>query len=288
MIFSSNLLKTAHKDFVKYLKSSGRASATILAYGSDLEQMVNFCLKANKAKVNQINASDLDNFKKDLTKNSYTPKSISRKINSIRTFFKVLVKEKIITVNPSLSLTHPKYDIKPPRILSKMEYRALRDACRTDRRMYAIVELFLQTGVRIAELANIEVGNLKENLLYIKPYESQPGREVPLNQPVKLAVQDYLKERVQSKSKILFLTKSCKPFLVRNIRGALNRYFRLAGIKEATVNDLRNTFIGHQLKAGVPLVMISKIVGHKRLSTTEKYLKLIKEKTADKMKLKEL
>ncbi|HNQ17268.1 MAG TPA: tyrosine-type recombinase/integrase, partial [Candidatus Woesebacteria bacterium] len=72
-----------------------------------------------------------------------------------------------------------------------------------------------------------------------------------------------------------FLTKTCRPFLVRNIRTALDRYFRMAGIKEAKVNDLRHTFVAEQLKAGTPLVYVSQLVGHKRITTTEKYLKLI-------------
>lgn len=288
MVGSSISLKTAHKDFLKYLKEQGRASATILAYGSDLQQLIDFCQKLNKTKVKQITPSVLESFKKQLAKEGYTPKSISRKINSIRTFFKVLVNKKIANENPATNLSHPKYETKPPRILTKMEYRALRDSCRNDIRISAIIELFLQTGIRIGELANLEVDDIKDDVIYIKPYESQPGREVPLNKAAKTSLEAYLKVRPKSKSKILFLTKSGKPFLIRNIRGAIDRYFKLAGIENATVNDLRHTFIAHQLKAGAPLVLISKIVGHKRLSTTEKYLKLIKKKSPDKMRLREL
>lgn len=281
-------LKTAHKDFLKYLKEKGRASATILAYGSDLQQLIDFCQKNNKTKANQVNQSDLEDFKKELAKNNYTPKSVSRKINSIRTFFKILVKQNALGENPATNLSHPKYETKPPRILTKMEYRALRDACRNDTRMAAIIELFLQTGIRIGELANLEVDNIKDDRLLVKPYESQTGREVPLNKAAKAGLDAYIDVRPKSRSKTLFLTKSGKAFLIRNIRGAIDRYFRLAGIESATVNDLRHTFITQQLKSGAPLVLISKIVGHKRLSTTEKYLKFIKKKSSDKMKLKEL
>lgn len=285
--FSADL-RSAHKKFLKYLKEQGRSSATILAYGSDLDQLINFCQKNKKIKASQINSEDLNQFKKQLSQENYTPKSVSRKINSLKTFFKFLSKEKVINQNPSLNISHPHYESKAPRILTKTEYRALRDACRQDLRMYAIVEFFLQTGIRIAELANLKVDDFKNNLLHITAYGSQQSREIPLNPSVKMAVDNYLKIRPQSKAKILFLTKTGKPFLVRNIRGAVNRYFKIAGIREATVNDLRHTFINHQLRGGAPLVLISKIVGHKRLSTTEKYLKLIKEKNPPKMKLKEL
>lgn len=288
MAISSSNLKTAHKEFLNSLQQQNRASATILAYSSDLQQLISFLDKESKTKVDQISFNDLKAFKQDLIKNGYTAKSISRKINSIRTFFKTLIKDKIINKNPAINLTHPKYETKPPRILTKMEYRALRDSCRNDIRISAIIELFLQTGLRIGELANLELSDINNNSLNIKAYESQPKREVPLNKAAKEGLSAYLKIRPKSRSKTLFLTKTGKPFLIRNIRGAVDRYFRLASIKDATVNDLRHTFISYQLKAGVPLVLISKIVGHKRLSTTERYLKFIKEKTTDKMKLKEL
>ena len=76
-------LRTAHKDFVKYLKEKGRATATILAYGNDIKQLVDFCGKNGKLKVANIIAHDLEAFKAFLTEEKYTPKSVSRKINSI-------------------------------------------------------------------------------------------------------------------------------------------------------------------------------------------------------------
>lgn len=287
MVSSVNL-QTAHKNFLKFLKERNRASATILAYGSDIQQLIDFCYQKGIKTIDQITSINLESFKTHLTTEKYTAKSISRKINSIKTFFKVLVERKIIQKNPSLNLSHPKYKNKPPRILTKMEYRALRDSCRTNIRIAAIIELFLQTGMRIGELAKLEIEDFKKNVLKIKAWQSRPAREIPLNKAAQNSLKSYLQIRPKSRSKTLFLTKTGKPFLVRNIRGSIDRYFKLAGIKDATINDLRHTFITQQLKTGAPLVLISKIVGHKRLSTTEKYLQFIKKNPAPKMKLKEL
>ncbi len=146
-------LKATNDQFVEYLMSRKRARATIVAYKKDIDQMLTFFQTAEKKSVAEITKDEIDAFLKKLTSDSYTPKSVSRKINSIKTYFRFLKISNLISTDPALEVEHPKYDVKPPRILSKLEYRALRDACRGDVRMYAIVELFLQTGVRIGELA---------------------------------------------------------------------------------------------------------------------------------------
>jgi len=282
------LLKDASGRFVEFLKKQKRASATILAYGNDIAQLTDFLGKKEVTAVVAVNSSLLEEFKADLGKKGYTAKSISRKINSLKTFFRFLKSEKLIENDPATTVTHPKYEVKPPRILSKLEYRALRDACRGDARISAIVELMLQTGMRIGEVANLSMEDFRGNEIYIKPFESHDERNIPLNKAAKEALERYLADRPKVKEEAIFVTKTGRPFLIRNIRSSIERFFDLAGIKDAKVNDLRHTWVYHHLAAGTPLVTISKLAGHKRLSTTEKYLKLIGEKKESAVKLEEL
>jgi len=281
-------LPSAHAQFVNYLTDQKRAHATILAYGKDIDQLVRFLSDMGKKAVTEIEKVDLDGFLKKLSTDGYTPKSLSRKINSIKTFYRFLKNNNFISLNPAAEITHPKYEVKPPRILSKVEYRALRDSCKGDARTYAIVELFLQTGVRIGELANIKLSDIKDHELVIRALEGHPQRVVPLNKAAKQALDDYIKIRPKVKNDAIFVTKTGRPLLVRNIRTTIDRYFKLAGIENAKVNDLRHTFIAHHLMSGTPLTVISKLVGHKRLSTTEKYLDLVKDKMSENVKLEEL
>jgi len=284
-------LKQAHQDFVEHLKQSGRATSTILAYGKDIEQFIDAASKNGRSVPQDIQAKDIETFKSNLNDQSYTPKSISRKINSIKAFSRYLVQKGYITKNPAQNIAHPKYEIAPPRILTKMEYRALRDACRTDPRISSIVELLLQTGIRIGELASLTLDdvNIDKKELTVQAYESHGERKVSINKPALDALEMYLKVRPKTRERAIFITKTGNHFLVRNIRTAIDRFFRIADIKNAKVNDLRHTFIAEQLSAGTPLTYISKLVGHKRLSTTEKYLKLIKEQAEKtEVKLEEL
>lgn len=282
-----NLASSCQK-FVDYLKKTGRAHATILAYSKDIEQLVEFALAKGRKTVDEIKKEDIENFLSRLSKQGYTLKSVSRKLNSIKTFFKFLKANDFVEFNPSQEIPHPKYKTKPPRILSKTEYRALRDSCRNDKRTSAIVELFLQTGIRISELANLRLSDIKDKELIIASLGKREERRVPLNRAAKEALERYLLIRPKTKEKRVFITKTGRPFLIRNIRTVIDRYFKAAGIKDAKVNDLRHTFIVHHLANGVPLTTISKIVGHKRLSTTEKYLEYVKERQERVGKLEEL
>lgn len=286
-------LRDAHQQFIGHLKGRNRASATILAYGKDIEQLVDHLASVGKESADNILLSDLQSFMDKLSKEGYTAKSISRKTNSTKTFFKFLKTSNLVADDPARGLEHPKFENKPPRILSELEYRALRDAARGDLRIFAIIELFLQTGIRIGELAKLELDDLEfegpSPALHIKPSEGAVARTIPLNRSAIEAVKRYLEVRPKTVSKALFVTKTGKPLLIRNIRTAIDRYFRLAGIKEAKVNDLRHTWIAHHLEAGTSLLLISKLAGHKRVSTTERYLQFVRAKNSEsKVTLEEL
>jgi len=292
-------LDKAHKDFIEHLKGKKRSSATILAYGKDIEQLIEFLVELKKAHVHEVSAEDVQAFLSKLAKNGYTPKSVSRKLNSTKTFFRFLKVQEYITDDPALLVAHPKYETKPPRILTPIEYRALRDACRDDPRISAVVEILLQTGIRISELANLRVGDVvssqegREGQLYIRPQEGRSERNVPLNSPAEKALKRYLDVRPQIGKKkpdeYLFITKTGKPLLVRNIRTAIDRFFKKAGIVGAKVNDLRHTWVAHHLSSGASLILVSKLAGHKRLSTTERYLTLVTPaKKEEKVRLEEL
>ena len=288
-------LREAHKDFIEHLRSKKRTTSTVLAYGKDIEQLIEFLEELKKAHVTEVKAEDIRSFLAKLQNKGYTPKSLSRKLNSTKTFFRFLKVQELITDDPASLVDHPKFETKPPRILSPIEYRALRDAARDDARIAAIIEILLQTGIRIGELANIRTDDVfvpqngKEGNLFIRPQENRTERTVPMNKAAETALKRYLELRPKTPNKALFVTKTGRPLLVRNIRTAIDRYYKKAGITGAKVNDLRHTWVAHHLSSGASLVLISKVAGHKRLSTTERSLSLIQQPPGEeKVKLEEL
>ncbi len=274
--------------FINNLKNQNKSEFTIVAYKKDIEQFIGFLTTKEISDIREVKKDHIQEFINKLITENYTKKSASRKLNSVRTFFRFLKQEGIIDFNPSLDVSHPKYTLTPPRIFSKLEYRALRDYSKEDPRTYALVEILLQTGIKIGELANIRLSDIKDTILVVRQYGKTPAREVPLNKSVKKAIEEYLAIRPSSKEDHLFITRTGKPLLIRNIRQIIVRCFKEVEIENATVNDLRNTFIAHQLMNGASIDYIAKLVGHKRLSSTERFLQLIKEETKRKEKLGEL
>lgn len=275
-------LEKAHKTFIQSLKDLDRSASTVIAYQKDLEQLIEHLYKQGLNTIAEVELVHLKNFMDGLAQREYTPKSISRKTNATKTFFRYLQIEGHIVSNPSDDLKHPKLESKAPRILSRLEYGGLRDAAKNDSRTYAIIEVLLQTGVRIDELSKINLDDFvikddKSGTLIIPEKRGHARREIPLNHAVISAVKAYLDEErpKTTKSKYLFITKTGNALLVRNIRSSITKYFAQAGIKSAKINDLRHTFVAYHLTQGVNISYLSKLAGHKRISTTEKYLDYI-------------
>lgn len=275
-------LKSLLPKFIKNLEEKSRSPSTILAYRADLEQLIVFLQKKEKVLPDQVIASDIESFRDSLLSQKYTPKSVSRKLNAVKTFFRWILAEKQVTSDPSKNVAHPKIEPSIPKFLSPLEYRALRDVVRDDIRIAAIVELILQTGLRISEVANLKIKNVTNVELKVEAYATQTERSIPLNISAKDALDAYLKVRPKTDSPHVFVSKNGKPLAVRNIRAAIDRYFQKAEIPDYSVNDLRTTFVIENLKAGADLVVLSHLVGHKRLSTTERYLELAEVKEPGK------
>lgn len=280
-------LKDAHNKFVQQLKAEGKSDATVIAYEKDIEQLTIYLSEQGINDIDQVELGHLTNFMNELSEQGLTNKTVSRKTNATKTYFKYLHSEGHIQVNVAEQLKHPKVESKDPRILSKLEYRALRDTAKDDIRTYAMIETLLQTGISISELSLMKLEDLTiegtTGSLYIPARQSKGSRTVPLNKAVVEALTNYIdnaRPQIEG-AEYVFITKTGKHLLVRNIRSTIDRYFKLAEINDAKVNDLRHTFIAHHLSQGTSLQVVSKMVGHKRISTTERYLEYVDRETEE-------
>ena len=111
-------VREAKDRFQDFLKSKNKASATILAYGKDIDQLISFLEDLKRENIHEVNSEDIQAFLTFMNTKGYTPKSVSRKLNSTRTFYRFLKINEYVTDDPSLLVKHPKYELNPPRVLS--------------------------------------------------------------------------------------------------------------------------------------------------------------------------
>ena len=186
-----------------------------------------------------------------------------RSVAAIRSFFVFLVQEGMIRHSPAASLLPPERETRPPRVLTEAEYTRLRAAAADNARDFAIVELVLQTGIRLLEIARSAPGRRRAP----PPDPGRPvavgsmrivgrgshSRTVTLNTRACEALSDYLIEREGTDSPALFLTKFGAGIGPRGIENIVAKYCKEAGITGASVHTLRHTMATHMVKNGTKL-----------------------------------
>src|SRR3989304_2961802 len=113
--------------FIESLRTKGRSPATILAYRADIDQLIAFLVDKNKVMADQVKKEDIESFRDWLLMQKYTPKSVSRKLNAVKTFFRWLVTQKTLVIYRLSKFAHPKTEFSLPNFLSALEYSALRE-----------------------------------------------------------------------------------------------------------------------------------------------------------------
>lgn len=273
-------IKDAHSKYKEHIRGSGRSPHTIRSYDRHIDDLIKFLEEIKREHAHLVTKEDLQEFIKKLAKDSKSPKSINSKTVALKSFFRFLELNEFVTKNPAHALEYLKEKEQKPRILSVVEYRALRDAAKEDKRYFAIIELMLQTGITTGELERIKIsdihldGNAK---LDVRDRKDEISRTIPLNSHARNAIEEYLKIRPKAKNDTLFITKTGKKLDPRNIRQAISSCYKKAGIEDAKVHDLRHTFCAHHLKKGTSMAAVAYIAGHRNLNTTKKYLEFIKE-----------
>lgn len=163
----------------------------------------------------------------------------------------------VISVNPVRGIPRPKQEVHEPRVLTEAEYRSLQEACRDHQGDRAIIELFLQTGLRLSEVANLALldvqvptdGNPSSIGAVRVKGKGRKERSVTLNWKACQAIAAYLAERPATDCPSLFLSKSGSALSGRAIQRIVKKYMSKAGITDASVHTLRHTFATHMVRA---------------------------------------
>ncbi len=279
----SQAMEHQTEKFLKYLKIERNSSEhTIKNYSVDLKEF-NVFLKG--VSVENVDYLFVRKYLAFLKERGLNVRSISRKLSSLRSFFKFLVKEGLLKINPTDAIVSPKQEKLLPKFLTEEEVVKLIEASDTSTekglRDRAIFETLYSTGMRVSELVGMKEDDIDFISSTVKVFgKGKKERLLPIGDRALLAIRNYLKKRNMDSSRI-FLNKNKKPLSDRGLRKILDTYILKVGLKNhVSPHTFRHSFATHMLNRGADLRCVQELLGHANLSTTQIYTHL----TTDKLK----
>lgn len=268
------------KQFERYLKVERACSEhTVRNYMADIDVLANF-LASRRSSIPRATVRLLRTFIGEQAVR-YAPTTVSRRKASVRTLYRFMLREEIIKENPAALLPGTRMARNLPSVLTQREAQNLvelpEDTDNPDRlRDVAILELLYGTGMRVSELAGLDVSDIDLNSaeLLIRAGKGNKDRICFVGERARTAVEDYLTERhlwVKNRDKLaLFFGKTGSRISDRSVRRVLDRYGIRVG-KPVHPHMLRHSFATHMLEEGADIRSIQELLGHRSLSTTQKY-----------------
>ena len=267
--------------FLNALTGKNRSTATIRAYQTDIQQFLSY-LHATNVSIKtpaDVEKVDVVEYLSALARKELTGIARARKMSALREYFRFLEGIGVITKSPTTGIETPKRERNGRQVLRPDEYTRMLSLAGANPRDYAILQVFLQTGIRVSELANLRLGDID----FIKPAITVRGkgsveREIALEKKGVHALKSYLAVRGESFSERVFLNYQGEPISERGIRKLVVKYRKEAGItKKASCHTLRHTFATCKAEKGVPAYQLQQWLGHANLNTTQIYIHLGKQ-----------
>ena len=287
----ANLLIDAIESFIITLDKERNFSLhTIKAYKNDLNRFNSFLNQSISRKIlKKINRNDIRKFLSDEYDNNFTSKTVARRLATIKSFFKYLVKIELIEENIAIHINSPKVAKKLPSFINKSLIDVLMNSPSLDTligvRDRAVLELFYSTGMRLSELVNINIGDFHLNNKLLRVIgKGKKERMIPYGRTAESAIENYLKMRNISFKPVLakrplFVNSKEKRISTRTIQRRMNNYIKLvADGKRVGPHLLRHTFATHLLDNGADITAVKDLLGHSSLSSTQIYTHVSIEK----------
>lgn len=281
--------KTSIKEFKTYLRIERSLSDnTIDSYIRDVKKLSYFAEKINKSEL-KINKSDIKDFIKEINEDEISARTQSRIISGIKAFYKYLILEDYIKINPTELIESPKIGMKLPDTLSVYEIDSLLSAIDLShpqgQRNRAILEVLYSCGLRVSELVNLKLSNIRFNEGYVKVLgKGNKERFAPIGSSALKYLKIYLKEvRIHQNIKkdsedIVFLNRRGNKLTRVMIFTIIKQLAEKIGLKKKiSPHTFRHSFATHLIEGGADLRAIQEMLGHESITTTEIYTHLDRE-----------
>lgn len=281
------------ESFINYLRYEKRYSShTVTAYSKDLDQFVSYCTKViGEFDVKRVDTKLVRSWVVVLMEQLLSPRSVNRKVTTIKAFFKYMMKEHFVENNPAVNLPLPKIRKKLPTFVDEKslnhllddgffsdDFKGIRDKL--------IISLLYGTGIRLAELMTLKDSDVNFNEFLIKVLgKRQKERIIPYPRSLNGLLLQYIDARnieIGFKTERLLVTEKGKPVYEKLIyRVVKNNLEKVTSLEKKSPHVLRHSYATHLLNKGADLNAVKELLGHSNLAATQIYTHTTFEKLHD-------
>ncbi len=281
---------TEIKDFLYFIQFERKYSEhTFLAYQNDLEQFAAYLASAYDApSIQEIKAPYIRSWLAHLkTDKTLTNKSLNRKISTLKSFFKYLMKKGYLSQTPMTTIISPKINKRLPSFIGESDMEqffkeTIFEDSHKGRTEYLILQLFYQTGMRVSELVGLKETDIDEACATVKVLgKGNKERLIPASKDLLSRIKAYINEKPVRQPGVdrVFCTDKGKPFVARTIYNIVKAHLSNATtIDKKSPHILRHTFATHLMNNGAELNAVKDLLGHSSLAATQVYTHLTIEK----------
>jgi integrase/recombinase XerC len=267
--------------YIAYLEAERNVSAyTVRNYTTDLMEFFGYVSDEGIKTLRDVNKQTLRGYLAHLIEIGYAKSSIARKLSAIRSFYKYLMREEMISASPAATTVSPRLDRRLPAFLTVEDAKRLVESPNlnepTGQRDRALLELLYASGMRVSELVNMNVAqvNLATNEIRVWGKGSKE-RVVLIGEPAARALRTYIDKGRREllggkKNNALFVSRYGGRLPARTVQKIIARYARNID-KKVHPHVLRHTFATHLLDGGADLKVVQELLGHADLSSTQIY-----------------
>ncbi|MBT4881571.1 MAG: tyrosine-type recombinase/integrase [Flavobacteriales bacterium] len=265
--------------FIIYLSSEKRFSEhTVKSYTTDLNQFTTFLADEFQITddIDEVRFQIIRTWIASLLEKGVNPRSVNRKISTLKSYFKFLIREGVIVENPMMKVVAPKSKKRLPVFIEEDQIESLLNEVQFEggfigERNKLIIELFYVTGIRLSELINIKISDIDfQNQLIKVLGKRNKERLIPLSSSVLVGLSNFIEKNQQNQ--FLFTNLDGKKLYTKLVYRLVNKCIgEISSVNKKSPHILRHTFATHMLNNGADINAIKELLGHANLSATQVY-----------------
>lgn len=267
--------------FFHYMEVEKRASEhTLKSYQRDIKQLTTYCLTQKIKHWDAVQSTNIQHHIANRHRKGVGSKSLQRELSAIRSFYNYLLKKHLLSHNPAKHSRAPKQERKLPKVLDVDQVFGVLEGkpdSTLEIRDVAMFELFYSSGLRLSELANLNLVdiNLADQSLRVKYGKGGKQRDLPIGSKAVAAIKSWLSYRTETVDNALFISNKGTRLGQRSIQLRLDRWCKKIGVAEHVhPHMLRHSFASHLLESSQDIRAVQELLGHSNLSTTQIYTHL--------------